>query len=84
MIVNLGFGSDATNTHDGSQLNEMKMELMEFPLKHPEFVIRDRRIEDEIFRKYSTTTLSRLKGKIKSIAPGWFHDFISRAPRRAS
>lgn len=84
MIVNLGFGADATNTHDGSEFTEMKMELMEFPLKHPEFVIRDRRIEDEIFRKYSTTAVSRLKGKIKQVTPGWILDFVSKTPRRAS
>jgi hypothetical protein len=84
LVINLGFGSDATNTTDGSPYSEMKMEKMEFPLKHPEFVMRDRRIDAEVFRKYSTTPLSRFRRRIKYIAPAWFYDFFKRLARTGS
>jgi hypothetical protein len=81
LVVNLGFGSDATNTTDGSEYSDVKIEKLEFPLKHPPFVMRDRMIDDEIFRKYSTTPLSRLRGRIKYITPAWFYDFFKRLSR---
>ena len=84
LVVNLGFGSDATNTTDGSEYADVKIEKLEFPLTHPPFVMRDRMIDDEIFRKYSTTTLSRLRGKIKYITPAWFYDFFKRVARASS
>ncbi len=55
MVINLGFGEDATNTTDGSQWNAVKIEKMEFPLKHPEYIMRDKAIDGEVFLKYSTT-----------------------------
>ena len=76
LVINVGFGSEATNTIDGSQWNEMKIEQMEFPLKHPEFVIRDKAIDDEVFRKYSTTAFSRLRSRIRYITPAWFYNFF--------
>ena len=82
MVVNLGFNGDATNTIDGSQWSELKYEKMQFPLKHPPFMMRDRTIDEEVFRKYSTTPLTRLKGKIKYVTPSWFYDFFKNAARR--
>jgi hypothetical protein len=84
MVINLGFGGDATNTTDGSKFAKMKIEKMEFPIKHPQFVIRDKMIDDEIFRQYLTTPLSRLKGKIKYITPAWLYDFLKRLGRSSS
>lgn len=81
MVVNLGFGSEATNTFDGSRMTDVTIEKMEFPLKHPEFVLRDRATDDEVFRKYSTTAVTRLKGKIKYITPKWFYDFFKSIAR---
>ncbi|HMG92564.1 MAG TPA: hypothetical protein VK589_21045 [Chryseolinea sp.] len=82
MVINLGFDDEATNTTDGSQWNEMKYEKMQFPLNHPQFMMRDRAIDEEVFLKYSTTPLTRLKGKIKYITPTWFYDFFKNVARR--
>jgi hypothetical protein len=78
LVVNLGFGEDATNTIDGSQWNGLKIEKMEFPLKHPNFVMRDKIIDGEVFRKYSTTAFSRLRHTIRYLTPAWFYNFFKK------
>lgn len=40
LVVNVGFGADATHTKSGSSPTQMKWEL-EFPLQHPKFVLAD-------------------------------------------
>ena len=82
MVINLGFDEDATNTTDGTQWESMELEKKEFPVKHPEFVMRDRTTDEEVFLKYSTTPFSRLKGKIKYITPAWFYDFFKNIVRQ--
>ena len=82
MVLNLGFDEDATNTTDGTQWESMELEKMEFPIKHPEFVMRDRTTDEEVFLKYSTTPFTRLKGKIKYITPIWFYDLFKNIARR--
>lgn len=83
MVVNLGFGNDATNTTNASQWSFLKFEEMKFPLKHPEFVIHDRLTDKEIFRRFSTNWYTRLKCHIKDITPPWFYDFFKRIARRS-
>ena len=82
LVVNLGFGTDATNTTDGSLWSAVKIEQLEFPLKHPEFVMRDRSIDYEVFLKYSTTTFSRLRHMIRYITPTWFYNLFKGAVAR--
>lgn len=41
LVSNIGFGSEATHTKAESQLANMVMTAMDFPLRHPPFVIRD-------------------------------------------
>jgi hypothetical protein len=78
MIINLGFGNGATNTTDGSKFRDIKFEKMEFPLRHPEFVMRDRIMDQEVFLQYTTTRRSRIKGRIKQFTPAWFYDFFKK------
>ena len=82
MILNLGFDENATNTTNGTQWESMELEKMEFPIKHPGFVMRDRNTDEEVFLKYSTTPLTRLKGKIKYITPHWIYDFFKNIFRQ--
>ena len=82
MILNIGFNDDATNTTDGTQWESMELEKMEFPIKHPEYIMRDVNTDEEVFRKYSTTPFIRLKGKIKYISPPWFYDFFKTIAQR--
>lgn len=66
MVVNLGLGNNATNTKD-DRWNFIELEKMEFPLKHPPFVMHDRIIDDEVFSKHITTPTARLKSRIRQI-----------------
>ena len=84
LVTNLGFGVEATNTTGMSQFADLEIEKLEFPLKHPAFVMRDKMIDNEIFRKYSTTPFSRLKGKIKYATPKWFYNFFKQFAKRAA
>lgn len=57
LVVNLGFGSEATNTHGSGGLYEfMKFESMQFPLIHPETTrlnIEADKIENRLFHKFA-------------------------------
>jgi hypothetical protein len=70
LVRNLGFGSDATNTLNPNGVgNDLQLEEMEFPLKHPEFLMPDRQRDMRIFRFLSTSPASRLKSNVKRIIP---------------
>jgi hypothetical protein len=69
LVVNLGIGGEATNTtsRDGIGCN-LKLEEMEFPLKHPEFVMADKsRVIRDFWDK--TSRITRLKSNIKRMLP---------------
>jgi hypothetical protein len=83
MVVNLGFGLDATNTTNAKEYTFMKHEKMEFPLRHPEFVMQDRVTDKEVFIRYSTSFFSRLRGRLKSVTPAWFYDIFKNMARKS-
>jgi hypothetical protein len=70
LVRNIGFGSDATNTVNphgvGSDLPE---EEIEFPLRHPEFVMPNRTRDYWIFSRMHTSSASRMKSRMKKIIP---------------
>ncbi len=70
LIVNIGLGADATHTleEDGTG-SDLKFEDIQFPLKHPEFVLQDIRKDELFFRKTFTTPASRIKSRIKDLFP---------------
>jgi hypothetical protein len=70
-IVNIGLGAGATNTRDEDRWNFFKFETMQFPLKHPDFIMHDRKTDDEIFRRHFTTPTSRIKTKAKELLPSF-------------
>lgn len=41
LISNIGFGENSTHTKINNGLQDMKIESMEFPLKHPPYMLRD-------------------------------------------
>ncbi len=70
LVVNIGFGEDATHTvsqHD--ILPGQKLQPMEFPLTHPEFVMVDKLKDAEIFKRVFTTPWSRIRQRIKKFVP---------------
>jgi len=69
MATNIGFGLEATNTRDLHRANLLKLQTMEFPLKHPEFVMVDRLKDDQIFKENLTLPGSTFRNMIKEIIP---------------
>jgi hypothetical protein len=68
LVINLGFGEDATHTKDGFSF-DWRLEEMNFPLYHPEFVLADRSRDNMIFNRIFTTPASRAKTNLKRIIP---------------
>lgn len=50
LVSNIGFGSEETHTKNTSRVANMDVEAMNFPLKHPPFVIRDTMSDDFVER----------------------------------
>lgn len=70
LILNIGLGPDATHTlsEDGVGAS-LVFEELDFPLRHPEFILQDSRKDELFFRWAFTTPLSRLKSRIKDLFP---------------
>ncbi len=53
LVKNLGFGADATHTVNGTDgMTTMEAREMEFPLRHPPFVIRDTISDKRYFSRF--------------------------------
>jgi hypothetical protein len=52
LISNIGFGPDATHTKSFSSFSGLLIHNIDFPLKHPEFVIRDKLFDVEYNQTY--------------------------------
>jgi hypothetical protein len=70
LVSNIGFGLDATHTRGKSELANLPVEAMDFPLQHPLFTLRDTQA-DELTRKgqFVTSLLGRVKKQVKQILP---------------
>lgn len=69
LVSNIGFDADSTNFKQRwSKFDGIPTEAMEFPLKHPPFMIRDNRA-DEFTQKfyYQTSWWRQFKGNLKKI-----------------
>lgn len=69
LVVNLGIGGEATNTTSRQGIgHDLKLEDLQLPLKHPEFVmVNSLRVKRDFINK--TSAYSRLKSQIKSALP---------------
>lgn len=69
LIKNIGFGSNATHTSVFDSFFEQNVEKIDFPLKHPDFVIidynKDLRYEQKIFGKKIDAYIIILKDLIR-------------------
>lgn len=53
LVKNLGFGQDATHTQNGkSKSAKLEAEHIEFPMKHPPFMIRDFASDKQYFKNF--------------------------------
>jgi hypothetical protein len=73
LVSNIGFGTEGTNTKAqkgtfASRYGSMPVETIEFPLKHPPFIVRD--VKADRFTQhtlYNKDWFIRFKGKIKKL-----------------
>lgn len=59
LISNIGFGVGATHTTGGSELADMIVEEMQFPLKHPEAVFASMSLDRRYFNKFIAISFYR-------------------------
>ncbi len=45
LVENIGFGEGATHTKDKKKTGSWPLQALEFPLRHPPFIIRDRQAD---------------------------------------
>jgi hypothetical protein len=65
LVSNVGFGKDATHTLNAKSADaNMAAKDIEFPLKHPRFVIRDIESDKKYFRDFMA---SRIVGRMKGM-----------------
>jgi hypothetical protein len=71
LISNIGFGIDATHTTGGSEFANMPVEAMEFPLKHPRFILRNTQADQlsQIRQFNSPSLMKRVRNKVQQIFP---------------
>ncbi len=79
LVVNLGIGSNATHTKDPDGAGHgLKLENLDFPLKHPEFMLVDARRDKIFFINTFTTAISRIKASLKKVIPQFILDLRSQ------
>src|SRR5882672_10593206 len=70
LVSNLGFGADATNTKNPLGAgHDLKMEEIEFPLTHPEFIMVDKKRDHRYFNEICSSKSYRIKSSIKQYIP---------------
>ena len=71
LISNIGFGGDGSHTVEKSKLENITIESMTFPLKHPSFticdIIADEFTEKIVFKYQWIDYLYKIKNKINNL-----------------
>jgi hypothetical protein len=71
LVTNIGYGAEATHIHDEKDpYIKMAIEAMDFPLKHPPFILRD--LEADRFTQrtlfdYNPNIFKKVQNKIKKV-----------------
>lgn len=70
LVINIGTGTEATHTSETHEsISNLKLEAIDFPLRHPEFIMADLETDEAIFKKIFTTRWSRMKLRIRTLIP---------------
>jgi hypothetical protein len=70
LVINLGIGDNATHTVDPKGIgHDLILEEIEFPLRHPEFIMVDKQRDRQNFSRMHTSVSSRFKSNVKRIIP---------------
>jgi hypothetical protein len=65
LVTNIGYGADATHTTFMSQFGNLPLQEMTFPLRHPPFMVRDKKGDAFIYRHfYDPPLLQRARNKL--------------------
>jgi hypothetical protein len=68
LVSNIGFREDATHTKGNSEVANIPTEAIDFPLKHPPFMMRNIQADKYTEKiQFSATLLNRVKRKLISI-----------------
>lgn len=77
LVHNLGFGENATNTLNPVGFGyDLKLESIDFPLRHPGFVMVDEQKDNQLFKLMCTSSRSRFKSRIKNLMPKLVIEFV--------
>jgi hypothetical protein len=80
LVINIGLGGEATNTIEPRGIGcDLKLEEINFPLNHPDFVMVNGKKERQIFRNNLTSQASRMKSTIKHLVPKSLLDKLKRS-----
>ena len=65
LVSNIGFGAHSTHTHGSSRLANMPLGAIDYPLRHPPFMVRDAEADDFVQREFysSASTVRRVVAK---------------------
>jgi hypothetical protein len=70
LVVNVGFGQGATHTHKADRMDfKWQLEEIDFPLKHPEFVLPDKKRDIKSFNRVYSSRSSRIRAQLKRFIP---------------
>ena len=73
MVLNIGFGNDATHTTGTNKLVlNQTIEKMDFPLTHPDFMMVDGRYDQAFLNSFFTTNNFKMKSNLKRIVNSVF------------
>jgi hypothetical protein len=73
LISNIGFGEDATHTTTPVCNNLQKVQEIHFPLRHPNFIVRDHRTDEFIQRtRHGSGLIEKLTRKARKATIGEF------------
>lgn len=79
LVINLGFGSEATNTHSTTAAgHDLILEAIDFPLRHPPFMMVDPVKERKVFKMIATSSSSRIRSQIKNLLPHYLVEKVVR------
>lgn len=71
LITNIGNGQDATHTAGKSKVSNLPSMEMQFPLKHPPFLMVDKEYDKEIYKVIKGGIINQIKDFIVRILKKW-------------
>jgi hypothetical protein len=70
LVINVGFGEGATHTDKKDRMDfKWVLEEIEFPLKHPEYILPDKQRDIQTFNRVYTSRSSRIRAQLVKFIP---------------